>query len=124
MLCVREDPASAYRRAAFDARVRGAAPAELVMVCLEEVIDSLVHALAAESRGSLAAPVDWLGRAHAALVALELGVAPGTALSAVLGTFYAAARSEIVGSLTRFDRSRLSLVKADLVDIAAAMRTA
>lgn len=122
MLLRRDHPARAYRRAAFDARVRGASAADLVIVCLDETVESLVRALAMEGRGMPHRQAEWLAHAHAAVAALEGGIADGAPLTIALRTFYAAARRKILGAMTRFDADRVMQMKADFTDIAVAMR--
>lgn len=122
MLAVRESPASAYRRAAFDVRVRGAGPAELVHLCLDQVGESLAHALRGHRLADNTARAAGLTRAHAALLALEMGVDENAPLAGALLQVFRAARAEILGAVTAFAPDRLERVRDDFAEIAAALR--
>lgn len=124
MLALREDPATAYRRAAFDARVRGAKRGELVHVCLDQVADGLARALRGDALGDNAARADGLTRALAALTALEMGIDRSAPLAGALTQMYGAARLAVLDAVTGFDSTRIGQVRADFVEIAAALRGA
>ena len=73
MLALRT-PSEAYRRVDFDARVEGADPRTLVMLCYESLVSSLGTALFAHDRGDNRAKSAALTRAVSALTALLLGM--------------------------------------------------
>lgn len=122
MLALLNSPGGAYGRAAFDIRVRGAGPTELVHVCLDHVTDGLTRALRAERLGDNAARADGLARAHAGLVALEMGVDAGAPLAHALLHLFQAARGEIVDAMRLFTARRIEQVRTDFAEIAAALR--
>lgn len=117
-------PREAYRRTAFDARIAGAKPGDLVLVCFEQFDEAVRGALHGGESGDNRARSDGLTRALAALAALELGVAPGEALAPALAQLYRAARRDVLDSVLAFDPPRLRALRADFAEIAAALRQA
>lgn len=116
MLALCDDPATAYRRVEFDARVEGSDGAGLTRLCLEQALVEIARARAATARRARA---DALGRAGSALLALSEGVAPDNPLRAALRSFYGGARAAVLGSIARFDSARLGAVERDLSDVMA-----
>ena len=116
MLALR-DPAQAYRRVDFDARVSSADQRELVKMCYERVISSLGSAMHAHGRGDNARKSQALTRAVSALTALQMGVGGDDAMAGALVHFYTAARRAVLDSVLSFDSHKLGQVRQDVVDI-------
>ncbi len=116
-------PHEAYRRVEFDARVTGARPAELVLVCFEQFTGALARAQSAAAGGDNLLKSQSLTRALAALTALQLGIDQRQPLAPVLDQFYAAARRTVLNSVLKFDADALAAVDRDMADIAAALRS-
>ena len=121
MVC-RRPPREAYARVAFDARVGGAGPGELVDLCLEQLVEALDTARHAHRSADPAAKSRAMGRAVAALTGLILGVVPGAPLSAPLTQLYSAARREVLDSVVAFDPAALATLRADFSELRERMR--
>ena len=115
------DPCEAYRRVDFDARVKGADSRQLVDLCLEQLTGSLSRAIYAEGRGDNAAKSAALTRATAALTALQLGVDGENETGQALIHLYQTARRSVLDSAVRFDARTLAAIRADFLEIRAAM---
>lgn len=115
-------PAQAYRRVDFDARVAGAAPRELVLVCYDQLDQALARAVRCEQAQDNAGKSEALTRAVAAVAALQLGVDRAAPIAAALDQFYAAARKTLLDSVLAFDAAALRRLAGDARDIAAAFR--
>ncbi|WP_225205635.1 flagellar protein FliS [Novosphingobium huizhouense] len=115
------DPCEAYRRVDFDARVKGANSMQLVDLCLEQLTGSIGRAIYAESRGDNSAKSAALTRATAALTALQLGVDPENPAGPALLHLYQTARKSVLDSAVRFDAATLQAIRADFIEIRAAM---
>lgn len=113
-------PNEAYRRVDFDARVAGADPRQLVLLCYEQLATSLGTALHAERRGDNACKSQALTRALVAITALQMGVDPEQPISAALLTFLDAARQTVLGNVTAFDSDEIARLRSDIADISAA----
>ena len=122
MLALIENPADAYRRSAFDARVRAAKAGDLVIVCLEQVAEGLGKALAAHRKNDRSRRAEGLTHAHAALTALEMGIDRSGPLAGPLGQLYSAARKQVLNCVTDFRPEPLEKVMVDFAEIAEAMR--
>jgi flagellar protein FliS len=120
MLALR-DPAQAYRRVDFDARVSSADQRELVKMCYERVISSLGSAMHANGRGDNARKSQALTRAVSALTALQMGVGGDDPMSGALVHFYTAARRAVLDSVLIFDSRTLTQVRQDVVDISESL---
>lgn len=120
MLALR-NPSEAYRRIDFDARVEGADPRTLVMLCYESLVSSLGTALFAHERGDNRAKSAALTRAVSALTALLLGVEGQDGISAHLRQFYEAARRRVLDNVIAFAPDQIAQVRADAREIAAAL---
>ena len=123
MLALR-DPAQAYRRVDFDARVSSADQRELVKMCYERVISSLGSAMHAHGRGDNARKSQALTRAVSALTALQMGVGGNDPMSGALVQFYTAARRAVLDSVLTFDSRTLAQVRQDVVDISESLTSA
>lgn len=115
------NPAHAYRRVDFDARVAGADPRELVLVCYEQLGQALIRAVRADAAGDNQAKSEALTRALAAIAALQLGIDPGAAAAPALGQFYAAARRTMLDCVLDFDAAAINRLSVDIADIARAL---
>ena len=122
MLLAMENPEVAYRRSSVDARIAGASPGELVQVCLEQVVLSLGTAIRAHEARDNARRSAGLTRAHAAVIALEMGIDRAAPLAAALTQLYGAARETILASVTAFDSAGLARVRDDFREIGEAFR--
>lgn len=120
-MLTRLDPAEAYRRTAFDARVYGAGPGELVAICFEQLVHGLSMALLSAQRSDNAGRSKALTRALGAVTALEMGVDREQPLGRSLLRLYEAARCAILDSVIAFDAARLATIRDDFRDVAAAM---
>ncbi|HMO69468.1 MAG TPA: flagellar protein FliS [Novosphingobium sp.] len=120
MLALR-NPSEAYRRVDFDARVEGADPRTLVMLCYESLVSSLGTALFAHDRGDNRAKSAALTRAVSALTALLLGIEGQEGISAHLRAFYEAARRRVLDNVIAFAPEQIAQVREDIREIAAAL---
>ena len=120
-LLARQTPLDAYRRVDFDARVQGCDGAALVQLCYEHLIGALTSALHASARADNAAKSQAMTRALSALAALEMGVSGEAGVAEALRQFYRGTRAAILDSVLSFDAARITAVRGDIRDIAAAM---
>ena len=114
------NPLEAYRRVDFDARVAGADPAQLVLLCYEQLIGSLGSALFAAERGDNAFKSQSLTRALAALTALRLGVSGTGGIAPALLQMFEAARKAVLDSVLAFDPQTIGLIRQDFIEISRA----
>ncbi|MFY7838278.1 MAG: flagellar export chaperone FliS [Novosphingobium sp.] len=121
MLHRRHDPSEAYRRVDFDARVRGADSRQLVDLCLEHVVGSIGRALHAQERSDNSAKSAALTRAVSALTALQMGVDMANPTAPALVQLYQSARNAILDCVTRFDATKLKIIRQDFTEIREAM---
>lgn len=115
------NPVEAYRRVDLDARIAGADPAHLVLLCYEQLIGSLGSAVFAAERGDNRLKSQSLTRALAALTALQLGVIAGSGIAPALLQLYDAARKSVLDSSVKFDRRTIVTMRQDFIDIAQAL---
>lgn len=119
------DPREAYRRSEIDARIEGgAAPADLVRLCYEQVIGGLGLAIIANERKDPAARSKALTRALSAVTALDMGVDRSAPLADALLQLYGAARKAILDCAVSFDTELLGQVRQDFVEVARALESA
>ena len=114
-------PLEAYRRVDFDARVAGADPAQLVVLCYEQLIASRGSARFAAERGDTALKSQSLTRALAALTALRLGVSGTGGIAPALLQMFEAARKAVLDSVLVFDPRTIGLIRQDFIEISRAM---
>jgi flagellar protein FliS len=119
-MLAQRNPQAAYNRVAFDARISGARPEELVAMCYEQLISALGSALIAAERGDNRMKSMGLTRAVSALTALQLGVSGEEGVADALRQFYAAARRAVLDSVLNFDARVLAAVRQDVIDISRA----
>ncbi len=122
MLALRT-PQEAYRRVDFDARVAGADPQQLVVLCYEQVITALASALFAHESGNNHAKSQAITRALAAITALQLGVAGHKGIAASLHNFYASVRRALLDAALDFAPARIATIRQDLIEIASALQS-
>lgn len=115
-------PHDAYRRVEFDALVTGANPAELVLVCYQQLGAALTRAQGAAASGDNLLKSQSLTRALAALTALQLGIDQHQPLAPALEHFYASARRTVLDSVLKFDGTALAAVHRDMNEVATALR--
>lgn len=114
-------PLEAYRRVDFDARVAGAGPTQLVLLCYEQLIGSLGSALFASERGDNRLKCQSLTRALAVLTALQLGVIEASGIAPALLQLYEAARKSVLDSALNFDARTITTMRQDFIDISQAI---
>ncbi|MFV0643263.1 MAG: flagellar protein FliS [Sphingomonadaceae bacterium] len=116
------DPGEAYRRSEVDARIAGASPVQLVVLCCEQVSAGITAALRADRCGDRAKRSAGVTRALSALTALEMGIAHDHPFAGLLMHIYGHARTVILDSVTNFDHGKLKSVQQDFVDLAQGFR--
>lgn len=119
-----KSPAEAYRRVDFDARISGADPRQLVIVCYEQLAAALAAALLAAGRGDNARKSEALTRALAALTALQMGLDPGQPITVALATFLESGRKAVLGSVVQFEPRAIERLREDVADLLEAFRHA
>lgn len=123
-MMVQRNPGEAYRRIDFDARVAGADPQALVVLCYETVVTALGSALfchdRADNRGKSAA----ITRAISAITALQLGLREEGSVSAALQQFLEAGRRGLLDAALAFDPAAVGAIRRDFSEIAQAMAQA
>jgi flagellar biosynthetic protein FliS len=117
-----QTPREAYRKVDFDARVAGADPRQLVLVCYEQLGSALSSAIHAADRGDNARKSAGLARALAALTALHMGLDHNQPIAAALATLFEAARQTVLDSVIHFDAEALERLRTDVAEIATALR--
>lgn len=117
-------PHEAYRRVEFDARVNGADPAGLVLVCFDQFGRQLTAALGADQAGDNQRRSAGLTGALAAITALQLGIHGGDGVAASLTHYYAAARRTLLGNVLAFDRAAIAALRQDFAEVARALADA
>ena len=115
-------PQEAYRKIDFDARVAGADPVQLVLVCYEQLASALGTAVHADARGDNAAKSASLTRALSALTALQMGLDHDRPVSGALSALFEGARKIVLDSVLHFDADALTALRSDISEIADAFR--
>lgn len=123
-MLAQRNPNEVYRRIDFDARIAGAKPAELVVLCLEQFIAATGSAIIADERKNNELKSQAMTRAMSALTALQMGIDGNTGMAAALGQFYGAARKTLLDSVIRFDARAVKAMRQDFVDVAQALAAA
>lgn len=114
-------PHEAYRRVEFDARVSGADPAGLVLVCFEQFDRGLAAALGADQAGDNLRRSAGLTAALSAVTALQLGIDPASSMAAALNHYYTAARGSLLDCVLDFRASVIAALRADFAEVARAL---
>ncbi len=117
-------PSEAYRRIEFDARVAGADPRQLVLVCYDQLTTALGRALHAQRSGDNRLKSEALTRALAAIAALQMGIDPAAPIAPVLTRFYAAARQALLDCVLDFDPAVIERLRSDFSEIAGSLSQA
>lgn len=117
-------PHEAYRKVDFDARIAGAGPLQLVVLCYEQLAIALGSAIHAAACGDNARKSAALTRALAALTALQLGLDHGQTIAAALNTFFETSRRTVLDSVLKFNPATLQGLRDDVSEIAGAFRAA
>lgn len=120
MLALR-NPSEAYRRVDFDARVEGADPASLVLLCYETLTAALGSAIFAAERGDNRAKSAAITRALSAVTALQMGVRGEDGVTQAIRVFLEAGRRTVLDSAISFDATRIATLRQDFEDIRAAL---
>ncbi|HUD28349.1 MAG TPA: flagellar protein FliS [Novosphingobium sp.] len=115
-------PQEAYRRVDFDARVKGAGPAELVHLCYEHLVSALGTAVHADRRGDNCLKSRSMTRALTAITALQMGIAGGEGVAGALSQLYEAARRTVLDSALQFDSERITVLREDFLEIGRALK--
>lgn len=121
-MLARRDPYDAYQRVEFDARVKGASPAELVHICYDQLILALSTSLLADQRGDIRLKSRSLTRALTALMALQLGIDPEHEMAGLLTDFYGSAQKTILANSLEFDPAVLRGMLEDFRELREAFR--
>lgn len=119
-MLVQRSPDEVYRRVDFDARIAGADPRQLVVLCHEQLASSLGTAIHAARRGDNARKSQALTRALAALTALQMGIDHALPIAAALTAFFDAARRTVLDNVIAFDPRAMRRLHDDVTEIAAA----
>jgi flagellin-specific chaperone FliS len=117
-------PHEAYRRVDFDARVEGADPAQLVVMCYEQLVGALGSALFAHERRDNMLKSQSLTRGLSAITALRLGIVGDEGIAVALRQLYEATRRSILDSALNFDPEVIARMREDFVEISRAMAQA
>jgi flagellar biosynthetic protein FliS len=115
-------PHEAYRKVDFDARVAGADPRQLVMLCYEQLgsaLGSAIHAAASEDNARKSAS---LTRALSAITALQMGLDHTQPVALALNSMFESARRTVLDCVIEFDARSLDRLKADFSELASAFR--
>ena len=120
---VLRSPQEAYRKVDFDARVAGADPVQLVMLCYEQLASALGTAVHADASGDNSRKSAALTRALSALTALQMGLDREQPIAGALSTLFEGARKTVLGSVLDFDAGALEGLKADVTEIVSAFRS-
>lgn len=110
-------PHEAYRRVEFDARVVGADPRQLVLVCYDQLTGALGRALHGARSGDNRLKSEALTRALAAIAALQMGIDPAAPIASVLTQFYGAARRALLDCVLDFDPEVVERLQKDFTEI-------
>lgn len=121
-MLAQRSPHEAYRRVDFDARVKGASPAELVHLCYEHLVSALGTAIHAHGIGDNSLKSRSMTRALTAITALQLGVSGENAVSGALNHLYESARRTLLDCAVVFDSHRVETLRTDFIEIGRALQ--
>ncbi len=110
-------PHEAYRRVEFDARVEGANPRQLVLVCYDQLTAALGRALHGAKAGDNRLKSEALTRALAAIAALQMGIDPAAPIASALTQFLGAARRTLLDCVLDFDPEVVARLQKDFSEI-------
>lgn len=117
-------PGDAYRESNFEMRLIASDRDDLVLICLDDLVENLGMLEIAETRGDRAARSRTLTRCVTALTALEMGIDREAELASALTQFYGAAKSLLLDFVRTIDLRQIGELRSDLREIAAAFRAA
>ncbi|KWV94102.1 flagellar protein FliS [Erythrobacter sp. AP23] len=123
-MLARAQPRDAYRQSNFDARLMASGREDLVLICLDDLIENLGVLQIAESRKDRAVRSRTLTRCVTALTALEMGIDRDAELATSLLQFYGAAKSLLLDSISAVDLHKIAQLREDMAEIASAFRAA
>ncbi|MFW2349030.1 flagellar protein FliS [Qipengyuania sp.] len=123
-MLARARPGEAYRESNFDVRLKASGRDDLVLICLDDLIENLGVLQITESRGDRASRSRTLTRCVTALTALEMGIDREAELATSLMQFYGAAKGLLLDSIRAIDLQKITQLRGDLREIAAAFRAA
>ena len=123
-MLARAQPGEAYRQSNFDARLMVSERDDLVLFCLDDLVENLGGLEIAESRGDRAARSRSLTRCVTALTALEIGIDREAEMASSLLQFYGAAKGLLLDSVRNVDLEKIAQLRADMREIASAFRAA
>lgn len=121
-MLARAKPYEAYRESHFDARLMASGRDDLVLICMDDLIENLGVLQIVESRNDRAARSRALTRCVTALTALELGVDREAELAESLLQFYGAAKGLLLDSIRECEIEKIAQLRSDMQEIAAAFR--
>ncbi len=121
-MLAQRSPHEAYRRVDFDARVKGATPAELVHLCYEHLVSALGTAIHADRIGDNSLKSRSMTRALTAITALQLGVSGDSDVAAALKHLYEGARRTLLDCAIVFDAGSVEALRTDFAEIGRALR--
>ena len=114
----------AYRQSNFDVRLMASDRDDLVLICLDDLIENLGVLEIVEQRDDRAARSRTLTRCVTALTALEMGIDREAELASSLAHFYGAAKNLMLDSIRALDLGKVRQLRDDLREIAFAFRAA
>lgn len=117
-------PQEAYRKVDFDARVAGADPRELVLLCYEQLASALGAAIHAEKCSDNARKSASLTRALSALTALQMGLDRDQPIAGTLSALFDSMRKLVLDSVLNFDAGQLDRLRADANELRLAFEAA
>lgn len=123
-MLARAQPREAYRDSHFDARLMASGRDDLVLICLDDLIENLGVLQIVESRSDRAARSRTLTRCVTALTALEMGIDRDAELATSLVQFYGAAKNMLLDSIRSVDVDQIASLRNDMQEIATAFREA
>ena len=123
-MLARAKPGEAYRQSNFDVRLMASDRDDLVLICLDDLIENLGVLEIVEQRDDRAARSRTLTRCVTALTALEMGIDREAELASSLAQFYGAAKNLMLDSIRALDLGKVRQLRDDLREIAFAFRAA
>lgn len=123
-MLARARPGEAYRESNFDVRLMTSERDDLVLICLDDLVENLGVLIITESRKDPAARSRTLTRCVTALTALEMGIDREAEMASSLAQFYGAAKGLLLNSIRAIDLQQITQLRDDLREISAAFRAA
>lgn len=118
------NPGLAYRRSSFEARLFAATPGDMVLICLEDFLVSLVRFEQADLREDREGRSRALTRCITSLTALEMGVDRNAPLGQSLLEIYSAAKSALLSMMVTAEIGAIRRIKTDFSEIRDSFRSA